>query len=112
MAGADQAKQQQPPLPQQQQQHENEVVQLQVFLQCFEVTFFYEHYLMALRAQAFSRDKKCEQAEGYPSNAATQLMLLQQTPAVMWYLLYLQKLGHALPMASSHGSISAQGFCT
>jgi hypothetical protein len=59
MPGADQAKQQQPPL---QQQQGELLVQLQVFLQCFEVTFFFEHYLMALRAQAFNRDKKCEQA--------------------------------------------------
>jgi hypothetical protein len=56
--GADQAKQQQ-----QQQQDGEALVQLQVFLQCFEVTFFYEQYLMALRAQAFNREKKCEQAE-------------------------------------------------
>lgn len=59
ITGADAAKQQQPPL---QQQDCAELVQLQVFLQCFEVTFFFEQYLMALRAQAFNRDKKCEQA--------------------------------------------------
>lgn len=36
------------------------LVQLQVFLQCFEVTFFYKQYLMALRSGAFTHDKKCE----------------------------------------------------
>uniref|UniRef100_A0A383V4D7 Centriolar satellite-associated tubulin polyglutamylase complex regulator 1 n=1 Tax=Tetradesmus obliquus TaxID=3088 RepID=A0A383V4D7_TETOB len=55
-AWADAAKQQQPPL---QQQDCEELVQLQVFLQCFEVTFFFEQYLMALRVQAFNRDKQC-----------------------------------------------------
>jgi hypothetical protein len=59
--GADQAKQQQ-------QQDGEALVQLQVFLQCFEVTFFYEQYLVALRAQAFNREKKCER--GHQAMAA------------------------------------------
>jgi hypothetical protein len=62
--GADQTKQQQQQQlqPPSQQQDGEVLVQLQVFLQCFEVTFFYEPYLMALRAQAFNREKKCERA--------------------------------------------------
>jgi hypothetical protein len=37
-----------------------ERVQLGVFWQCLEVTFFYEHCLLYIRREAFRKDKKCE----------------------------------------------------
>lgn len=36
-----------------------ERVQLGVFWQCLEVTFFYEHCLLFIRREAFRKDKKC-----------------------------------------------------
>lgn len=35
-------------------------VHLPVFLQCFDITFIYEKYLLELRRNAFTDDKKCE----------------------------------------------------
>jgi hypothetical protein len=36
-----------------------ERVQLGVFWQCLEVTFFHEHCLLLIRREAFRKDKKC-----------------------------------------------------